>query len=199
MLETVRECAGEKLSAFGERAARAPDAPPAARASALHRACALARGRGHHEQFTSFLRSARREQETAVALARAAGDRREIADAVLAAAEMFQDSPDLELIWGYAAEAREQMRAVGDPVGLVHSLEWLTAIAFRRGGGQAARPVVEEWLAICRELGNPNLLIHALSGMGHVARDEGDYARARSLDAESLALRRQHDYRPAIA
>jgi non-specific serine/threonine protein kinase len=170
---------------------RGSGAPPAARARAFHRACTLAKDRGHHEQFTSFLQSARREQEKAVALARAAGDRREIADAVLAAAEMFHDSPDLELTWSYATEARELMQAVGDPVGLVHSLEWLAAIAFRRGGRPATWPVVEEWLAICRKLGEPELLMHALNAMAGLAHDEGDYVRARTFYEERLAICRE--------
>src|SRR5213076_3289175 len=50
-----------------------------------------------------------------------------------------------------------------------------------------------------REVGASGLLIHALGGMGHLMRDEGDYARARSLYKESLVLRRELGDRLALA
>src|SRR5206468_4891874 len=106
--------------------------------------------------------------------------------------------------------------------------EWLARVALQRGDRvppegrvMAARPLLEEQLAICRELVGPepslhspgrmgpqgrhedeydraralysptNLLIHALGGMGHLERDEGNYERARVRSQESLVLRRQ--------
>jgi tetratricopeptide repeat protein len=68
-----------------------------------------------------------------------------------------------------------------------------------RGDCRAARPLLEERLAICREVGESESLIHALGGMGHLARDEGDYVRARSLYEESLVLRREVGDRFALA
>jgi tetratricopeptide (TPR) repeat protein len=88
-------------------------------------------------------------------------------------------------------EARQRMEALGDRVGLARALVVVAGVAFSRGDRQAARPLLEERLAICRELGDSALLIHALGGMGHLARDEGDYARARAFYQESLLLRQR--------
>src|SRR5205823_2228542 len=69
----------------------------------------------------------------------------------------------------------------------------------QRGDRRAARPLLEERLAICRGLGESELLIHALGAMGHLERDEGDYARARVLYQESLVLRRKLGHQLALA
>jgi hypothetical protein len=83
------------------------------------------------------------------------------------------------------------MEALEDRVGLSRALAVIAAAALRRGDRQAARPLLEERLALCRELGTSDFLIHALGGMGHLLGDEGEYARARSLYQESLVLRRE--------
>jgi len=67
----------------------------------------------------------------------------------------------------------------------------MAGVALRRGDLRAARPLLEERLAICRKLGDPGLLVHALGGIGHLERDAGDYARARALYRESLVVRRE--------
>jgi non-specific serine/threonine protein kinase len=91
------------------------------------------------------------------------------------------------------------MQAVGNRMGLVRALGVMAAVAEARGDRGARKPLQEERLAICRELGESELFLHALGGTGHLARDEGDYARARSLYAESLALRRKGGYWLALA
>jgi hypothetical protein len=96
-------------------------------------------------------------------------------------------------------EALQQMRELGNPLGLAGWLEWLAGIALSRRDCQTARPLLEERLAICREVGDAGLLIHALGGMGHLARDEGNYAQARAFYQESLLLRRQIGHQIALA
>src|SRR5437879_4160240 len=91
------------------------------------------------------------------------------------------------------------MESLGDQVGLIRALEVMARAAVRRGDRQAARPLVEEQLAVCRELGDSELLIHALGAMGHLAREDGDYTEARSWYAESLALRHKMGYQLALA
>jgi hypothetical protein len=75
----------------------------------------------------------------------------------------------------------------------------LARIALSRGDRRAARPLLEERLALCRELGESEALIHALGAMGHLERDDGDYARARSLYQETLVLRRRLGHQMALA
>jgi predicted ATPase/DNA-binding SARP family transcriptional activator len=174
--------------------ARAPEAPPAARASALLQASHLTYARGDRERAWSFLQSAYREQEKAVALVREAGDQRGVADAVLALADIAQYLTTGETAWAHGTEARQLMQALGEPVGLARSLEMLAGIALRRLDVQAARPLLEELLAICRQLDDPDRLIHALEQSGHLARDEGGCSQARALYQESLRLCREWDY-----
>jgi hypothetical protein len=60
-------------------------------------------------------------------------------------------------------------------------------------------PLLKGRLAVCRALGDSDVLFHALGGMGHLARDEGDYAHARSVYAESLLLRRRSGHQITMA
>jgi predicted ATPase/DNA-binding SARP family transcriptional activator len=179
--------------------ARSGDLPASLRAPAIFRTASLASARGERERAQSLLRATRQEYEKALALAHASGDRRVIADATLVLAELGTHEPDVEGTLSYAAEARQQMEALGDRGGLVRALEVMAQTALWRGDRQAARPLVEERLAICRERGASELLIHALGAMGHLERDEGDYARARALYEESLGLRRKMGNQLALA
>jgi tetratricopeptide (TPR) repeat protein len=95
--------------------------------------------------------------------------------------------------------ARQLFEALGDAFGLARTLEWLGRIALQRGDRQAARPLLEERLALCRKLGRWELLIHALGGLGHLERDEGRYDRACALYQESLAQRREAGHQIALA
>jgi hypothetical protein len=134
----------------------------------------------------TFIEAPRREHERALALARREGDRRDVAYALVPLAEA-------------CVEARQLFEELGDPIGLAGTLEWLARFALQRGDCRAARPLLEERLAICRELGGSEALIHALGGMGHLERDEGDYVRARALYQESLLLRQELGHQIALA
>jgi predicted ATPase/DNA-binding SARP family transcriptional activator len=183
-----------------ERAlAGSAEVPTAVRAHAFFRAAYLARNRGKSESSRSLFHSARQGYEEVLALARTQGDRSRIAAVVLQLAEVTQEIGDLDAAWSYGMEARQRMAGLKDRVGLVRSLEALSAVVPARGDLQAARSLLEERLALCRELGASDFLIHALGGMGHLERDEGNYARARSLYEESLVLRREAGDRFALA
>jgi non-specific serine/threonine protein kinase len=179
--------------------ARGDRLPAPVRALACQRAAYLAQWRGDEERERTLFQTAREEQEKVVARARTAGDPGEIAQAVLRLSQLALESADPEAAWIFGTEARQRMRALGDLVGLADALEWLAATADRRGERTTCQQLQEERLAICRQLGDPHLLIHALGAMGHFLRDGGDYPGARSVYVESLALRRQHNYRIAIA
>jgi non-specific serine/threonine protein kinase len=179
--------------------ARGSEVPVSVRAPALFRAAHLASGCGHRDQSRSFLQSARQEYEKLMALARAEGRRQDIAHAVLGLAEVVRHLDDMDAAWSYAGEARQQMVALGDRDGLIRALDVMAGAALWRGDREAGRPLLEERLAICRELGASDLLIQALGAMGHFVRDEGDYDLARSFYAESLSLRRKMSYQLAVA
>jgi tetratricopeptide (TPR) repeat protein len=174
-------------------------APAPLRARAFYHAANLALSRGRQESATSYLQSARQGYEEILAQACTERDRSGAAGAALGLAAVTYTMGDMEPAWSYGMEARRRMAELGDRVGLVQSLEWLVEVAFKRGDQGAARPLLEEWLAVCRELGDSHWLIHALGAMGHLVRDEGDYARARALYQESLLHRQKEGHQIALA
>ena len=63
----------------------------------------------------------------------------------------------------------------------------------------AARPLLEEALAVAREIGNRRITAWALAHLGFVSYHLGDCPAARALGEESLALARALDERWGIA
>jgi hypothetical protein len=168
-------------------------------APALYRAAPPAAAVAARKKAGSLLLAFRQEQEKALALARASGDRRQVADATLALAEVAHRMLDVDSALSYAAEARQQMEALGDRGGFVRAIWVMAVLTLWRGDRQAARPLTEELVSLVREAGDAERLSHALGAMGHLERDEGHYARARLLYKESLVLRRELGDRWALA
>jgi tetratricopeptide (TPR) repeat protein len=83
-------------------------------------------------------------------------------------------------------------RELNDKWGLAAALYGLGA-AVRRDDPAAARPIVEESVALFREVGDRARLAGALSMLGTIAGSEDDLARAGALYEESLALSRELD------
>jgi non-specific serine/threonine protein kinase len=179
--------------------ARGGQLPPGLRAAALMRAAHLAYARGDRDRSVFFHQSARCQYGQALALARAKGDRREIAWALLSMADATDDAGDQDATWSLCLEARPLFAELGERRGLAETLRWLASVAMKGGDRRAARPLLEQRLAICRELGESYSLMHTLGGLGHLERDEGNYARARALYQESLLLRRKLGHQIALA
>jgi non-specific serine/threonine protein kinase len=173
--------------------------PASVRSRAFVRAAYLARLRGRLETFASYFQSARQGYEDALKLACTEGDQSGTAGAIVALAEVTLEIRDIDAAWDYGIEARQRMAELGDRVGLVRSLEVLSALAPGRGEPQAARSLMEERLALCRELGTSDFLIHALGAMGHLERDKGNYGRAQAYYQESLVMRRELGNKFALA
>jgi tetratricopeptide (TPR) repeat protein len=76
---------------------------------------------------------------------------------------------------------------------------WGLGAAVRRDDRAAARPIVEESVALFREVGDRSGLAGALSMLGGIAQSEGDLARAGALYEESLALDRELDSKSNIS
>jgi tetratricopeptide (TPR) repeat protein len=179
--------------------ARGPRLPAARRASGLYRAAMLAEIRGHREQSRSLLQSARREYEEALSLLHAQGTRRDVADAFLKLGEIARELRDVEGTWNFAQEARRRFEELEDQVGLVRTLDQMCWVAMHRGDSQSSRRLMEQVIELAREVDDLASVFHGLGGLGHQARSEGEYARARSLYSESLALRRAAGDRYAMA
>jgi tetratricopeptide (TPR) repeat protein len=64
-------------------------------------------------------------------------------------------------------------------------------VALDQGDYPAARALLEESLAIRRELGDRHGIATSLSNLGYAALNQGDYPAARALYEESLAIRRE--------
>jgi non-specific serine/threonine protein kinase len=167
------------------------DAPVSLRAHAFFRASRFAGMRGERERSFSFIQSACQGYEEVLTVARATGDRSEIAAAVLALADVTHAMGDFDAAWTYGVEARQRMAELGNRVGLISSLEVLSVAAGARGDLEAVRLILGERLSNCREFGTSDYLMHALGAMAHLMRNDSDYARAHSLYAESLVLRQE--------
>lgn len=138
--------------------------------------------------------------QESIALARQAGDRWCLASALglLGFSECFQ---------GECAAARlalEECLAVArdahDKQGLRMGLVGLGYVALEEGNyGPAEEALLQEGLAVARELGDPLWTGLALLFLGELARAQSEYRRAGGLMEEGLVLIRESGYRWAVA
>jgi predicted ATPase/DNA-binding SARP family transcriptional activator len=80
-----------------------------------------------------------------------------------------------------------------------HALHGAGTMAWHQGDYGAARALLEESLAIFRELDNKEDIALSLRGLGNVAREQGDYGAAQALAEESLAIQRELGDKRGIA
>jgi len=113
-------------------------------------------------------------------------------------------------IHGHLTEGREGLAAVLElggtqmrdgPRAAAHAgaLNGAGVLALRQGDYAAARSLLEESLAIRRDLGDRREIANSLGNLGMVATEQGDGVLARSLHQESLAIRRELGDRWGIA
>jgi predicted ATPase/DNA-binding CsgD family transcriptional regulator len=81
----------------------------------------------------------------------------------------------------------------------IKALRGAATLALRRGDYARAGAWREESLALCREIGNPQLIAESLLTLGSVAAVQGESDRAIALFEESLTLARNVDDRRTIA
>ena len=89
-----------------------------------------------------------------------------------------------------AVAAGRQVRARRE---LILALKWLGQIERDLGRGDAARPLYEEVVAICREEGDPLMLAHTVRHLGDIHRDAGRLELAEPCYNEALALYRHNE------
>jgi predicted ATPase/DNA-binding XRE family transcriptional regulator len=163
---------------------REPDASPGVVAKALDSAGVFA----HYEDDTD---RAVALHERALALYRAAGDRRGAATALDNLGVVATRLGDHTRARAPHAEALALRREMGDTRGVVVSLNNLGILALLQGDRDRARAHYEEAVELCRGLGNPLMTAVSLGNLASLLRDEGDRARAAPLYRESLTLRRE--------
>jgi len=73
------------------------------------------------------------------------------------------------------------------------------ALAWSQGGYAQATALLEESLAIKRELDDKQAIASSLNELGNVTKDQGDYVAARAYYEESLAIERVLGNQPGIA
>jgi predicted ATPase len=99
--------------------------------------------------------------------------------------------------------AREGYGQLGDSAGVSNALADIGEIYRLQGKFTEARAYYDESLNLAAGIADPRLRqkarAHALKGAGTVATWQGDYATARDLNQESLALRRDLGDTPGVA
>jgi DNA-binding CsgD family transcriptional regulator/tetratricopeptide (TPR) repeat protein len=106
------------------------------------------------------------------------------------------------LIDGMAGEGSEWLGALlARAPGGAARVEALSASGFllvRLGNPRAAQPLLEEAVALARQLGDGRLLAVSLNHLGELRVQEGDLAGARSALEESLALNSEETDQPVF-
>jgi predicted ATPase len=134
--------------------------------------------------------------ERALAIARQAGDDREIAAALMGLANEGERVGRAKETRPLLEEAVEILRRLGDEPSIARSLGGL---AWLEENYPRARALWEEQLAIRRKLANREAVAWAVLEVGWAAEGAGDYAAARAAYEETLAIGRELSYQRIIA
>ncbi len=148
----------------------------------------------------SDYRTATRLLPQALELLRGLGSKRELAQVLMIVSSF---APGEAARAAADREARAIIDETGDTSGLA-LLEFLNGEgAFGRGDYAAARAGTQRGLELFRSIGDELMASQPLLSLGRLACIDGDYARARALVEESLAIRRREGpddhWRMAIA
>lgn len=154
------------------------------RARALHMASVLARTQGDYGAARALL-------EESLAISRALGDRRGVADALSNLGVVNQEQREYALARTLLEESLAIRRELGDERGALGPLVNLGNTVYQQGDYALARSLLEEGLAKSRTLGDTYVLATVLDSLGSVARAQGDVDGQRARYEESLAVSRE--------
>ena len=132
-------------------------------------------------------------------LARAAGDRWAIAQALRHLGLLAGYRGDYGQARALHHESLVLQREVDDRWGIAQALASLGDVARAQQDHGGAHALYEESLALRRELGHRWGIASSLEGLAHVAGAQQDYGQARALHEQSLAIRRELGSRYGIA
>jgi tetratricopeptide (TPR) repeat protein len=165
-----------------ERALRAaPDAPAAARATALLGAGLLAVEQGDIASAPAFFRQSQ-------ALCEELGDRRGVAEALVGLGEIAVVQGRYEQARPLLEQAVREARAAGSQHLAALALNFVGNGLYLQGDWTAARPMYEQALERFRSIGYPHGVAVVTVQIGLCALEGGDQHEARSLVREGLQL-----------
>jgi len=166
-------------------------APAALRAAALHGGSRLAWLQGDYPL-------ARRWTEESLALSRALGNRKGIAQALHALAILAGTLGEAGQAQTYYEESLALWRELGNKGNVARLLNSLGVVARSQGDYARAQTLFAESQALQQELGNQRSVALAQANLGFVALAQGAYAPARALFTASLERRQALGYRVGI-
>ncbi len=137
--------------------------------------------------------------QESVALYRALGDKRGLAEALLWLRWEAERRGDTATAYAIIEESVALYREVGDRWGLANALWFQGWTATQQSEYRLARRLYEESIALFQETGDRWSLALLLAGLGFIAYREHDYDRARVLYEESLALWRESGNKTMVA
>jgi predicted ATPase/DNA-binding SARP family transcriptional activator len=158
--------------------------PTAARAAALYGAAGLAVPQGDFN-------TARKLYEECLAIRRALGHPKEVADTLCQYGFIMENMGEPERARQLLAESLLIFRELGDKGGVAHVLKCLGADALAQGDEERARSLFEECLGLYRSLGDQRGIAMTLGEMGQLALLRGENEQAVTVLTEHVALSRQ--------
>jgi predicted ATPase/class 3 adenylate cyclase len=172
-----------------ERALQAgPDAPAAARATALVGAGLMAVGQGDQASALAF-------HEQSLRLFEQLGDRRGVAEALLGLGQVAMVRGRYEEARAALEQAVREARAAGDAHSAALARNFIAWTIYLQGDPASARPVFEQVREGFRSIGDRQTIANITIAIGLCALEGGDHQEARSLVREGLQLARGIDFR----
>ena len=165
---------------------------PVTRARALQASSLLALRLGEFGPATAVL-------EEALALWRALGDRRGLANSLNNLGLIVKDQGDYARAMALHEEALALRRGLGDTQGIAYSLVNIAIVAARRGEYQQTIAWYEEALVLLREVGDRWAIANSIHGLGIAAYRQGDHAQAVAFLVDSLVRGREIGARDIVA
>jgi predicted ATPase/DNA-binding XRE family transcriptional regulator len=132
--------------------------------------------------------AARRLFEQALDIARSAGDKKEIASALLWAAWSALRQHDDQIGWSFSQEALTLYQELQDQWGMAMAFYHLADAAMTQGHYGEAEKFLIKSLATYREVGDNFQVGHVLNALGEVTRLQGDYERAGTFYEETIEI-----------
>jgi predicted ATPase/DNA-binding winged helix-turn-helix (wHTH) protein len=189
----LRGYSGEGSKVLLALLAIAPESlDPAIRLEALSRAALLL-------TYAAEFPTARTLFESALAIARAMGDQRPLAQVLVLLGVFHLRQGEPAAARKYDEEAIELWRALGDRRALGNALGNLATIVCQMGDPKAALRLHEESLAIRREFADRWAIATELHNLSTTLRELGDLAAARKASEEALTIYREFGEVPGTA
>jgi predicted ATPase/DNA-binding XRE family transcriptional regulator len=168
------------------------EAPPRARADALHGKGMLAHWQGNYEATEALYRES-------LALRRALGDERGIALSLNSLGILADDVGDYKLALTLQQESLRRWEALGEPWGIAHALCDIGNIAKTQARNAEAQSLYERSLKLFEQVGDLQGVAMVLDNLGELAMRQCAYDRAVTLFEKALPVQRALGYSQFIA